>query len=182
MSFPINNQPSPPASMDLYYTSSEKGLHDLRSHCQCQNHSQVHTDSHSHHSCHQSRFWRILFPALLSLFGLVALSVFALIQYPALGSLLGLDDGEFYTGLAKRAVGDTTGNQSTFASHKLYLIVIFVGLVVVLVLGVMLSFWCCKGSFENPLCCPCYLCACCGGLACLECIGCGLCAEGFEQM
>lgn len=20
------------------------------------------------------------------------------------------------------------------------------------------------GSFENPLCCPCYLCACCGGL------------------
>lgn len=48
----------------------------------------------------------------------------------------------------------------------------------------MLSYWCCKGklpsrqgvnrtdsrdfpnagSFENPLCCPCYLCACCGGL------------------
>lgn len=57
-----------------------------------------------------------------------------------------------------------------------------------------------EGAFENPLCCPCYLCACCGGLgmsffagtghsveinnllflACLECIGCGLCAEAAE--
>ena len=54
----------------------------------------------------------------------------------------------------------------------------------VLILGIMLSAWCCRGqplcymwtilvkltlpllsgSFENPLCCPCYLCACCGGL------------------
>ena len=56
----------------------------------------------------------------------------------------------------------------------------------VLVLGIMLAAWCCKGqlsvektkriiqphsrsflnigSFKNPLCCPCYLCACCGGL------------------
>ncbi|KAG2002254.1 transcription factor TFIIIB complex subunit brf1 [Coprinopsis cinerea AmutBmut pab1-1] len=69
-----------------------------------------------------------------------------------------------------------------FTARKLYLIVIFIGLFVVLVLGVMLSAWCCKGAFRNPLCCPCYLCACCGGLMCLECIGCGLCAEGLEEM
>lgn len=67
--------------------------------------------------------------------------------------------------------------------HEDYLIIIFVGLFVVLILGIMLSAWCCKGSsmqrrrqchrlnvhldtgaFQNPLCCPCYLCACCGGL------------------
>ena len=48
--------------------------------------------------------------------------------------------------------------------YPVYLIVIFVGLFLCLVLGVMLSAWCCRGSFENPLCIPCYLCACCGGL------------------
>ena len=59
-------------------------------------------------------------------------------------------------------------------------------------------------SFENPCCCPCYLCACCGGLgkllpylfnlfggvtdnlvflaACLDCIACGLCAEGYQAV
>ena len=66
-----------------------------------------------------------------------------------------------------------------------YLIIVFVGLVLVLIAGLCLSAWCCKGacfmiisftpplswhgvhsigSFQNPLCCPCYLCACCGGL------------------
>ncbi|KAI6162659.1 hypothetical protein EDD17DRAFT_1574017, partial [Pisolithus thermaeus] len=65
-------------------------------------------------------------------------------------------------------------------SRVVYLIVIFVGLLLVVAAAIVLSFWCCKGSFENPLCCPCYLCACCGGLACLECIGCGLCAAGLD--
>ena len=69
--------------------------------------------------------------------------------------------------------------------YIVYLIVVFVGLVVVVLLAIMLSAWCCKGkeklvvlnpltlisflkhkkgAFKNPLCCPCYLCACCGGL------------------
>lgn len=48
--------------------------------------------------------------------------------------------------------------------HPVYLIVVIVGLFVLLVLAIMLSAWCCRGAFENPLCCPCYLCACCGGL------------------
>ncbi|KAJ3530528.1 hypothetical protein NMY22_g8533 [Coprinellus aureogranulatus] len=107
--------------------------------------------------------------------------------------------------------------------HEDYLIIIFVGLFIVLILGIMLSAWCCKGScyhrasrrLEPPtkprtrsvpeslvlpllsLCmlrrtryvpdhsselegnpCADYRFA----LACLECIGCGLCAEGFEQV
>jgi len=78
------------------------------------------------------------------------------------------------------ATTSTGSGQSSFIRRKLYLIVVFVGLFVCIVLAVMLSAWCCKGAFKNPLCCPCYLCACCGGLACLECIGCGLCAEGLE--
>jgi len=77
----------------------------------------------------------------------------------------------------------TSGNgQSVFVKNKFYLIVALVGLAVVLLLGICLSAWCCKESFENPLCCPCYLCACCGGLACLECIACGLCAEAVETV
>ena len=66
-----------------------------------------------------------------------------------------------------------------------------------------------KGVFKNPCCCPCYLCACCGGLgmvfflflfffltrltvpfplfdfliiACLECLACGLCCEGVSEI
>ncbi|OBZ72826.1 hypothetical protein A0H81_06715 [Grifola frondosa] len=84
-------------------------------------------------------------------------------------------------GFVKRQTTGSSGN-NTFVDHKLYLIIVFVGLFLVLIMAICLSAWCCKGVFENPLCCPCYLCACCGGLACLECIGCGLCAEGLEQM
>ncbi|KAI0738282.1 hypothetical protein C8Q80DRAFT_1275802 [Daedaleopsis nitida] len=74
------------------------------------------------------------------------------------------------------------GNNNVFIDRKYYLIVIFVGLVLVLLAAICLSAWCCRGAFQNPLCCPCYLCACCGGLACLECMACGLCAEGIDQM
>jgi len=91
------------------------------------------------------------------------------------------------SGLEKRQSTGSTGSSSNgssqgpFVKNKLYLIIVFVGLLICLILAVMLSAWCCKGAFKNPLCCPCYLCACCGGLACLECISCGLCAEGVEQ-
>lgn len=79
-------------------------------------------------------------------------------------------------GLLKRAAGDA----QPFVDRKYYLIIVFVGLFLVLILGIMLSAWCCRGVFENPCCFPCYLCACCGGLACLECVGCGLCVEAAE--
>ncbi|KAJ7279484.1 hypothetical protein C8J57DRAFT_1502132 [Mycena rebaudengoi] len=55
------------------------------------------------------------------------------------------------SGLVHRAVGDgPTGpespdTQSDFTKRKWCLIVIFVGLLVVLIFGVMLSAWCCKG-------------------------------------
>lgn len=83
--------------------------------------------------------------------------------------------------LMKRQSNGTTGS-NTFVNHKYYLIIIFVGLFLVVLAAICLSAWCCRGAFQNPLCCPCYVCACCGGLACLECIGCGLCAEGIDQM
>ncbi|RDX56463.1 hypothetical protein OH76DRAFT_1451580 [Lentinus brumalis] len=86
-------------------------------------------------------------------------------------------------GFVKRQANGPAGNGgNTFVDRKYYLIVVFVGLVLVILAAICLSAWCCRGAFENPLCCPCYLCACCGGLACLECIGCGLCAEGIDNM
>ena len=74
-------------------------------------------------------------------------------------------------GLVTRAVSDTTtGNESTFTQHKcesksfflsspssyyvspkVYLIVIFVGLLVVVILAIMLSAWCCKGERPQSL-------------------------------
>ncbi|KAJ6535055.1 hypothetical protein B0H19DRAFT_1184817 [Mycena capillaripes] len=160
-------------------------------------------NSTGHKHCHNGSLKRILFPALMAIVALCG--IFALFCF--LGDGLA-DPGEMIEGLfhVKRAVdggsGSGSGTESAFTKHKLYLIVVFVGLVVVVILGVMLSAWCCRGAFENPCCCPCYLCACCGGLgtqsilpdlcitriltpsttACLECIGCGLCAEGVEQM
>ncbi|KAK0197498.1 hypothetical protein F5146DRAFT_1015589 [Armillaria mellea] len=122
-----------------------------------------------HRHCHIARLRQLLIPVVLAFLALVG--VLLLSPFDITGG----------HSLFSRAVDDTTGNGS-FVDNKLYLIVVFVGLLVVVILGICLSFWCCKGAFENPCCCPCYLCACCGGLACLECIGCGLCAAGAEAL
>lgn len=169
----ITKQPQALQSLDLYsdlHTSNEKHNHGQGGDCEGCPSSRA-----SHRNCRKSRLRRLLFPSMVALVVLGTVMLFSCLGgHDVIG--WGAED------LVKRATGTTTGNGGTFTHNKLYLIVIFVGLLVVLVLGVMLSAWCCKGSFKNPLCCPCYLCACCGGLACLECIGCGLCAEGVEQI
>jgi len=169
-------QPSGLETMDLYRLVDEKrGVQQEQGHHCCQ---EEECSQSAHQSrCHRSRLRRVLLPALaafLTLSFLMALSC----MYDV-GALFGLGAD----GLTRRSTGATTSsNSGPFVNHKLYLIVIFVGLLVVIILGIMLSAWCCKGVFQNPLCCPCYLCACCGGLACLECIACGLCAEGITEM
>ncbi|KDN42915.1 hypothetical protein RSAG8_06441, partial [Rhizoctonia solani AG-8 WAC10335] len=125
--------------------------------------------------CHARRL-RVLLPALLVILTLASLAIW-------LWCSDGMSDlADVGSTLWKRQSSSASSGESSFVKNKLYLIVVFVGLFVCLVLAIMLSAWCCKGSFENPLCCPCYLCACCGGLACLECIGCGLCCEGIDQI
>ncbi|KAJ7782236.1 hypothetical protein DFH07DRAFT_317812 [Mycena maculata] len=187
ISIPVAKQPA----MDLYSDHAHAHVHaDEKVHAHTHAHEDDarwstphdHRSAPSHNPCHNSRLRRLLLPALIALTllaGLVAL--FCVLDDPF--GMNGIVEGLLHV---KRAVtGDDSGSGSTesaFTKHKLYLIVVFVGLLVVLVLAVMLSAWCCRGAFENPCCCPCYLCACCGGLACLECIGCGLCAEGVEQM
>ncbi|KAF8492257.1 hypothetical protein JB92DRAFT_1244061 [Gautieria morchelliformis] len=123
---------------------------------------------HTHTSCHYTRLRRLAIPAILVILTTAALIFLEISDF---------DSGA--GGLLRRA---TDGTNSSFVKNKLYLIVVIVGLFVVFIAGIALSFWCCKGSFENPCCCPCYLCACCGGLACLECISCGLCAEGIADL
>ncbi|CAE7231690.1 unnamed protein product [Rhizoctonia solani] len=125
--------------------------------------------------CHARRL-RVLLPALLALLTIASLAIWLWCS-DGLGDL----SADVASSLWKRQ-SSTSSGESSFVKNKLYLIVIFVGLFVCLILAIMLSAWCCKSSFENPLCCPCYLCACCGGLACLECISCGLCCEGLDQI
>jgi len=125
--------------------------------------------SSGHHSCHNSRLKHLLLPALLALVALGGLLAWSCVNRHGLSGDWGLNS------LVGRAFNDTSSG-SIFTRNKLWLIVLIVGFVVLLILAIMLSACCCRGVFENPLCCPCYLCACCGGLACLECIGCGLCA------
>ncbi|EGN97555.1 hypothetical protein SERLA73DRAFT_184303 [Serpula lacrymans var. lacrymans S7.3] len=164
----ISSQPASLSKMDLY-TDEKHPTSTSPSNCECAN-------SASHRTCHKSRLRRILVPALLSLLAVTALFFVACVSDFDVWGVLGMGSGG---PLAKR---QSSTNQSSFTQNKLYLIVVFVGLFLVLIAGIMLSAWCCRGAFQNPLCCPCYLCACCGGLACLECIGCGLCAVGVDEM
>jgi len=173
----VNRQPISLSSMDLYcdFEHEEKrpsppsyASHD----CECTN--------GPHHECHKSRRrqWLITVSLIFSITAIAIILISCIHDLASLG-VFGADDGVL--GLAKRALGarDTSGtdNGSSFVNNKLYLIIVFVGLFLVLVFAIMLSAWCCRSSFQNPCCCPCYLCACCGGLACLDCIACGLCAE-----
>ncbi|KIM30620.1 hypothetical protein M408DRAFT_288517 [Serendipita vermifera MAFF 305830] len=124
----------------------------------CKNH-----DQHSHKSACARR--KIRMATIISLvLAAIGVGTFILLCY--------LDvTGEDYGGMIsfwKRAVGTgnttSTAGDGPFVRNKLWIIVLVVGLFVCLILAIMLSAWCCRGAFENPLCCPCYLCACCGGL------------------
>ncbi|KAF8129834.1 hypothetical protein EV363DRAFT_1219624 [Boletus edulis] len=176
---PVSAQPLP-CSMNAY---SVESYNDEKSANQCQVHMESKTqcccgsesNPSRHRACHQARLRRFLLPIALLLLGVGATVLISCVYDIDPFDLVSMGGSN---PLGKRQT--TSGGQSSFTQHKLYLIIVFVGLALVLVAGIMLSFWCCKGSFENPLCCPCYLCACCGGIVCLECIGCGLCAAGLE--
>ncbi|KAI6023480.1 hypothetical protein EDC04DRAFT_288789 [Pisolithus marmoratus] len=188
---PVLQQPTaslmPAQFNDSSYLPDEKcsGMH--ASHCQIDYYNYVDeaqtrcrcSQAPSHRACHQARLRKMLGPILLMLLALGAvILVWCMADVGLFEAVLG-GDGDPLS-MVKRQSSTSSG--STFTQNKLYLIVIFVGLFLVVIAAIMLSFWCCRGAFENPLCCPCYLCACCGGLACLECIGCGLCAAGLEEM
>ncbi|KAF9459843.1 hypothetical protein BDZ94DRAFT_1267254 [Collybia nuda] len=171
----VNSQPMNLGSMDPYHDYQMVPTDEKRAHiCQQSQCNDGDECEASHKGCHGARLRRILLPLLVAFLTLCIILAFSCMGG---GEIFGMG----VEGLARRAAGDTTTDDDPFVHNKLYLIVILVGLFVVIILAIMLSAWCCKGVFQNPLCCPCYLCACCGGLACLECIGCGLCAEGLEQ-
>jgi len=174
---PFSTQPLPNSmnaySVELYNdekSSNQCTIHlDSRMHCACA----ADSNPARHRSCHKARLRQFLLLAVVLLLGVGATLAISYIYDINLFDLVGLG-ADLHGGLLSKR------QSSSFTNNKLYLIIVFVGLFLVLIAGIMLSFWCCKGSFENPLCCPCYLCACCGGIACLECIGCGLCAAGLE--
>ncbi|KAH7906567.1 hypothetical protein BJ138DRAFT_1162312 [Hygrophoropsis aurantiaca] len=175
----VSTQPPCAGRMDLYNLTAGDEKHTQCEHdhkflspsaCEC---VEVTT---SHRSCHKSRLRRLAVPVLLSLLTVGAMLLLSCLAEVDIFDFIGVGDAGI---LSKRQTTSSSG--STFTNKKLYLIIIFVGLLLVVIAAIMLSFCCCKGAFQNPLCCPCYLCACCGGLACLECIGCGLCAAGLDE-
>ncbi|EJD40874.1 hypothetical protein AURDEDRAFT_115744 [Auricularia subglabra TFB-10046 SS5] len=137
-----------------------------------------------HCACHSARKRRLALVgagiAFVTLLVVLALSF----TDPSVGVDALFSGGWKDGSLLRRQVDNGSGSgsdDSPFVKNKLYLIVLFVGLFLCLVAAVMLAAWCCRGAFQNPLCCPCYCCALCGGLACIECISCGLCAEAADQ-
>ncbi|KAJ7726130.1 hypothetical protein B0H16DRAFT_1780763 [Mycena metata] len=89
----------------------------------------------------RSHLRRILFPALIALVALSGLvALFCLLRgHIAITAPSEIIEGILHTH-AKRASGSTT---SPFIRHKLYLIVIFVGLFLVVMLGFLLA-CCCR--------------------------------------
>ncbi|KAF8151353.1 hypothetical protein B0H34DRAFT_678003 [Crassisporium funariophilum] len=92
-----------------------------------------------HRGCHNATLRRLFLPAIIAL-----LLLGGLLAY---GCASGHGAPAWMDGLVRRAVGDGTSSSGTggpFVNRKLYLVVIFVGLLVVVILAVMLSAWCCK--------------------------------------
>jgi len=189
MSYPTDLKTSQPAPLAM----TIDGAHE-----QPEKHS---THSHAHGQCqncrHISRSKAFKRTAALSA-SLLALAFFVLVSTDddlnfdidfsrLFGCMRGVEGSGSPVTLSKRqsttgSSGNTGSGQSVFVKNKFYLIVALVGLAVVVLLMLCLSACCCREAFENPICCPCYLCACCGGLACLECIACGFCMEAAEQV
>ncbi|KAJ3902824.1 hypothetical protein F5879DRAFT_962411 [Lentinula edodes] len=86
--------------------------------------------------CHGSRLRRVVLPIVVSLV--------------SLGGLLALTcvlDAFFEVGEAGSLFKRATDGNGTFVNNKLYLIIVFVGLLLVVILGICLSAWCCRGMF-----------------------------------
>ncbi|KAG2036543.1 hypothetical protein BDR03DRAFT_444613 [Suillus americanus] len=141
----ISSQPNT-STMDMYgpLPSDKKRSptcqhddHSLNYPCEC--------PSASHRACHKSRLRRIILPIALSLLSIGAFLVIS--QCSEIGDLLGALGLNHGHALDKRQT--TTSSTSSFTSKKLYLIIIFVGLFLVLIAAVMLSFWCCKGLIKQ---------------------------------
>ena len=200
---PVSTQPLP-NSMSAYSVElhdDEKSANQCQIHLGSKGQCSCTADSHParHRACHQARLRRLLLPIALLLLAVGATLVISCVSDIDLFDLVNLGADVSGSPLGKRqSTGSSfTENKCKFISKCTtivvvvikwlsgaidYLIVIFVGLFLVLIAGIMLSFWCCRGkvpscqdmsrtehspnlgSFENPLCCPCYLCACCGGL------------------
>ena len=172
-------QPLPQTAMDPW---SSRGKEEPAGACGCGQHEQT-VDSTDggcrarHGVCHEQRKRRLArMLAIIALFSLVALVVVAFAS-GGLNNLMNCAGSALGKRQSSSSSNDFTDHKRAFSplcfgAMKLmnifqllvYLIVIFVGLFLCLVFGIMLAAWCCRGSFENPLCCPCYLCACCGGL------------------
>ncbi|KZT30074.1 hypothetical protein NEOLEDRAFT_306479 [Neolentinus lepideus HHB14362 ss-1] len=157
----ITNQPMTPAGLNLYTSPTlnpKNGHHSYFS------------PHHQPHMRHANKRW-LLVPALLAILSLIMVACVALAQSDSTlsGLLFGYDDlGEE---LVKRATGDNAGsNNGTFVNRKCmfnpytlgrrsphtcldYLIIVFVGLFLVVLASIMLSFWCCRGTHRSHVTC-----------------------------
>ncbi|KAG2346216.1 hypothetical protein BDR05DRAFT_70033 [Suillus weaverae] len=143
----ISSQPNT-CTMDMYgpLATDEKrsptcqhNEHNPNYPCEC--------PSASHRACHKSRLRRVILPIALSLLSIGAFLVIS--HCSEIGDLLGALGLSRGHGVSLDKRQTTTSSSSSFTSNKLYLIIIFVGLFLVLLAAIMLSFWCCKGVIEQ---------------------------------
>lgn len=134
-------QPASKTSMDLYnayhHPIDEKHSQQHQHDSGCQHQHGLESNSPSHRGCHSTRLRQLVVPA--SLIALAFIAFMAWVSYDSMSM------GDTLGGLVKRQYAQQ--EESGFVRNKLYLIVIFVGLFLVLVAGIMLSAWCCKGAF-----------------------------------
>ncbi|KAL1677136.1 hypothetical protein EV122DRAFT_279409 [Schizophyllum commune] len=140
----VSTQPSAVSIMDVTGKAEYEPLsQDEKHEHECCNDASASQAGPHHKRCHNNRLKRMLVPLLVSIasiIGVMALGCFA-------SMLLGGGHHDMSHLMSRQTTGESDSG-STFTDHKYYLIVIFVGLVVVIILGIMLSAWCCK---ESPL-------------------------------
>lgn len=233
---PFSTQPLP-NSMNAYgvelcndeKSSNQCTIHlDSRMQCACA----ADSNPAHHRSCHKERLRKFLLPVVVLLLAVGATLAISCVYDINLFDLVGLGIDSSSGPLSKRQTSSFTNNKrefifghmfiivvstQVFSFWSVYLIIVFVGLLLVLIAGIMLSFWCCKGEIVSytivnrthlmvfqmqalsrihfaahatcalaavGLVCTHYSCY--SAItyevlsACLECVGCGLCAAGLE--
>ncbi|KAF5376774.1 hypothetical protein D9757_009491 [Collybiopsis confluens] len=137
----VEYEPIPVLPMDLH----SSGLDEKKTASFSSTHPCYEEDRHrcsQPQRCHGSRLKRVLIPAIMAFLALGAsLAVLCILD--------GLLDGGISGGLLRRATDGTNSGNDSFVNNKFYLIVIFVGLFVVIMLAICLSAWCCKGNTTN---------------------------------
>ncbi|KXN73931.1 hypothetical protein CONCODRAFT_77081 [Conidiobolus coronatus NRRL 28638] len=106
----------------------------------------------------------ILFTSFLSIILSIGLTIMTIFSYE---SELHHSSADYNT-LSSPKIMLARRSGGPFVEKGYFWIVVAIAIVLFILISICATYWCCRGSFENPLCFPCYALACCGIIQCAE--------------